>query len=108
MVDRCREPEPDDPEEVVISEERVAGLASALLDGDSASLNTEIAALRLVLARSLLEVRDPVRLATDVPRIASVLVRAAQVNKILAAGESDLARAISDVLDELGLGEEEE
>jgi hypothetical protein len=75
--------------------------------GSEGSLNDEIGALRLVLARVLAEEEDPVRLATSIPRIVDAVVRAVRAQRTLSGTMAeDLTEALTQMLIELGLGEE--
>lgn len=75
--------------------------------GHGASLADEIGALRLVLARVLAEEEDPAQLASSIPRIVGVLVRAVRAQRTI-SGEAaeDFTEALTQVLIELGLGGE--
>lgn len=63
-------------------------------------LDDEIGALRVTLARLLLEEADAARLATAVARLAQVAVQAARVRRSLATEEPDLIAAMLRRLDE--------
>lgn len=80
-----------------------AVLAQAAAGRDLAD---EIGALRVALARLLVEERDPTRLATAVARVAGVAVQAARTRRALGAegGAADgaaLTAMLSDLLGEL-------
>lgn len=71
-------------------------------------LDDEIGALRLVLARVLESEEDPRRLATSIPRIVDALVRATRAQRQVQGDQAEgLTEALTQVLLELGLGEEE-
>ena len=72
--------------------------------GSEGSLSDEIGALRLVLARVLAEEEDPARLATSIPRIVDAVVQAQRT--LSGTMAEDLTEALTQVLIELGLGEE--
>ncbi len=76
--------------------------------GREESLAEEIGALRAVLARLLATTGDdPAQLAQSVPRVVNAIVRAMQVQRLL-AGESagDLNEMVTRVLAEMGVGDE--
>ena len=69
------------------------------------SLTDEIAALRIVLARLLVEEADPSRLATAIPRVVDAVVRAMRVQRAIGGAVAEgLTDAVTQVLIELGLG----
>ena len=71
-------------------------------------LDDEIVALRLVLARVLDSEADPRRLATSIPRIVDALVRATRAQRQVQGDQAEgLTEALTQVLLELGLGEED-
>lgn len=71
-------------------------------------LDDEIGALRLVLARVLESEDDPRQLATSIPRIVDALVRATRVQRQVQGDQAEgLTEALTQVLLELGMGEEE-
>lgn len=72
---------------------------------DEAGLADEIGILRIVLARLLLEERDPAQLATSVSRVAGVAIQAARTQRAIGgvAGES-ITEAVTTILAELGEG----
>ena len=88
---------------------RLEELARGLAAGDAASLAGEIGAARLVLARLLREEADPVRLADGIAKAASVVFKARHLER-LASGEAaeSLAAAATRILEELGLGSNEQ
>ncbi len=86
-------------------DQRIAGVIARA--GSEGSLNDEIGALRLVLARVLAEEEDPARLATSIPRIVDAVVRAVRAQRTLSGSMAeDLTEALTQMLIELGLGEE--
>ncbi len=86
-------------------DQRIAGVIARA--GSEGSLNDEIGALRLVLARVLAEEEDPARLATSIPRIVDAVVRAVRAQRTLSGTMAeDLTEALTQMLIELGLGEE--
>ncbi len=86
-------------------EERVAAVLEQA--GSAQPLAEEIGALRLVLARVLAEQDDPERLATSIPRIVDTVVRAMRAQHALSGAMAEhLTEALTQVLVELGLGEE--
>ncbi|MCM8749462.1 hypothetical protein NET02_09910 [Thermomicrobiaceae bacterium CFH 74404] len=86
-------------------EERIAAMLEQA--GSAQSLAEEIGALRLVLARVLAEEDDPERLATSIPRIVDTVVRAVRAQRALSGVMAEhLTEALTQVLIELGLGEE--
>ncbi len=86
-------------------EERIA--AALEQAGSAQPLAEEISALRLVLARVLAEQDDPERLATSIPRIVDTVVRAMRAQHALSGAMAEhLTEALTQVLVELGLGEE--
>lgn len=69
------------------------------------SLGDEIGALRVTLARLLVEEEDAGKLATNVARVAAVAVQAARVQSAMATERPDEAAAeIARTLEELGKG----
>lgn len=110
--DRCRAHrggarEPPVREDVLRArvEERVAAVLGQA--GGAGSLAEEIGALRLVLARVLAEEDDPARLARSIPRIVDAVVRAVRAQRALSGAQAEgLTEALTQVLLELGLGEE--
>lgn len=86
-------------------EERIAAVLAQA--GSAQSLAEEIGALRLVLARVLAEEDDPARLAASIPRIVDTVVRAVRAQRALSGVQAQgLTEALTQVLIELGLGEE--
>ncbi len=86
-------------------DQRIAGVIARA--GSEGSLNDEIGALRLVLARVLAEEEDPARLATSIPRIVDAVVRAVRAQWTLSGTMAeDLTEALTQVLIDLGLGGE--
>lgn len=86
-------------------EERVAAVLEQA--GSAQTLAEEIGALRLVLARVLAEEDDPERLASSIPRIVDTVVRAVRAQRALSGAMAEnLTEALTQVLIELGLGEE--
>lgn len=86
-------------------EERIAAVLAQA--GGAQSLAEEIGALRLVLARVLAEEDDPARLAASIPRIVDAVVRAVRAQRALSGVQAEgLTEALTQVLIELGLGEE--
>jgi hypothetical protein len=85
-------------------------LRAGVPDQDRAPpLDDEIGALRLVLARVLESEEDPRRLATSIPRIVDALVRATRVQRQVQGDQAEgLTEALTQVLLELGLGEEDQ
>lgn len=84
-------------------------LRAGVPDQDRAPpLDDEIGALRLVLARVLESEEDPRRLAATIPRIVDALVRATRVQRQVQGDQAEgLTEALTQVLLDLGLGEEE-
>lgn len=84
-------------------------LRSGVPDQDRAPpLDDEIGALRLVLVRVLETEEDPRRLATSIPRIVDALVRATRAQRQAQGDQAEgLTEALTQVLLELGLGEED-
>lgn len=77
---------------------------AAVLDQAAAErgLADEIGALRVTLARLLVEEQDPTRLATAVARVAGVAVQAARAQRTLAGEQAEgLTAALAQVLAEL-------
>jgi hypothetical protein len=76
-----------------------------------AGVSDELAILRLVMARLLAEEDDPVTLANTIARVASVSIRAAQVQRAITGQLADtLTEALTSVLNSvasLGLDESE-
>jgi hypothetical protein len=71
-------------------------------------LDDEIGALRLVLARVLETEEDPRRLAISIPRIVDAMVRATRAQRQVQGDQAEgLTEALTQVLLELGLGEED-
>ncbi|TVR76960.1 MAG: hypothetical protein EA415_00630 [Sphaerobacteraceae bacterium] len=71
-------------------------------------LDDEIGALRLVLARVLESEDDPRRLAASIPRIVDALVRATRAQRQVQGDQAEgLTEALTQVLLELGLGDED-
>ncbi len=69
------------------------------------SLSEEIGALRLVLARLLVEEEDPARLATSIPRVVDAVVRAIRTQRAISGDTAEgLTSAVTQVLIDLGLG----
>ena len=70
-------------------------------------LDDEIGALRLVLARVLETEEDPRQLASSIPRIVDALVRATRAQRQVQGDQAEgLTEALTQVLIELGLGED--
>jgi hypothetical protein len=84
-------------------------LRAGVPDQDRAPpLDDEIGALRLVLAKVLETEEDPRRLATSIPRIVDALVRATRAQRLVQGDQAEgLTEALTQVLLELGLGEED-
>jgi hypothetical protein len=71
--------------------------------GAERGLANEIGLLRVVLARLLVEERDPGRLAQNSARVAGVLVQAARAQRALSGEMADgLAEAVTHILAEFG------
>jgi hypothetical protein len=69
------------------------------------SLGDEIGALRVTLARLLVEEEDAAKLAVSVARVAAVAVQAARVQATMGSGRpDDLAAELARTLAELGKG----
>ena len=100
--------EPPSPATALLRERLEERIAATLAQAGSAqSLAEEIGALRLVLARVLAEEDDPARLATSIPRIVDAVVRAVRAQRALSGVTAEgLTEALTQVLIELGLGEE--
>jgi hypothetical protein len=84
-------------------------LRAGVPDQDRAPpLDDEIGALRLVLARVLETEDDPRRLASSIPRIVDALVRATRAQRQVQGDQAEgLTEALTQVLIELGLGEDD-
>ena len=85
-------------------------LRAGVPDQDRAPpLDDEIGALRLVLARVLETEDDPRRLAATIPRIVDALVRATKTQRQVQGDQAEgLTEALTQVLLELGLGDDHE
>lgn len=84
-----------------------AGMRAMLEDAaQDGSLQTEIGALRWVLARLLIEVEDPVALSLAVSRVANAGARVISVQRAISGEKAtDIVEALNRVLADLGLAE---
>lgn len=110
VLDRAVDRQTDGTDELV--SRRIASilLRAGVPDQDRAPpLDDEIGALRLVLARVLESEEDPRQLATSIPRIVDAMVRATRVQRQVQGDQAEgLTEALTQVLLELGLGEEDQ
>lgn len=97
-------PEGEVPPERAELAERILALLRAEAAADD--LEREIEALRQVLGEVLLAEPDPRRLVSHVARLIDVEVRALRAQRLLAGRKADdLAGALTQLLVELGLGD---
>jgi hypothetical protein len=102
---------PDDerlsPRVRAVLEQRIDEVVSRFVSDASLereSLTEEIGALRVVLARLLVEEDDPTRLALSIPRVVDAVVRAIRAQRSISGEMADsLTAAVTQVLIELGL-----